>query len=200
MMVLCCTPWTVRNYVAFHRFVPLRSTFPFALWLGHNPVFDPRSPVTTRVTPNEEGREYKRLGETAFMREKWTGALNFIRTHPALEVSLFERRFVAFWAGLDSPFRRFLETESLGDRIVLLANFLAALGTLGGLVAVWIKRRYYALVLSAFPVVFPWIYYATEPYLRYRQPIDPILMLLTAVALDALLHRRSDATSTPAPI
>jgi len=42
MMLLCCTPWTVRNYVAFHRFVPLRSTFPFALWLGHNPVFDPR--------------------------------------------------------------------------------------------------------------------------------------------------------------
>jgi hypothetical protein len=200
MMVLCCTPWTVRNYVAFHRFVPLRSTFPFALWLGHNPVFDPRSPVTTRVTPYEEGREYKRLGETAFMREKWTGALNFIRTHPALEVSLFERRFVAFWAGLDSPFRRFLETESLGDRIVLLANFLAALGTLGGLVAVWIKRRYYALVLSAFPVVFPWIYYATEPYLRYRQPIDPILMLLTAVALDALLQRKSDARSTTAPV
>jgi hypothetical protein len=200
MVVLCCTPWTVRNYVAFHRFVPLRSTFPFALWLGHNPVFDPRSPVTTRVTPYEEGREYKRLGETAFMREKWTGALNFIRTHPALEVNLFERRFVAFWAGLESPFKRFLETESLGDRIVLLANFLAALGTLGGLVAVWIKRRHYAFVLSAFPVVFPWIYYVTEPYLRYRQPIDPILMLLTAVALDALLHRKSDAPSTTAPV
>jgi hypothetical protein len=200
MMVLCCTPWTVRNYVAFHRFVPLRSTFPFALWLGHNPVFDPRSPVTTRVTPYEEGREYKRLGETAFMREKWTGALNFIRTHPALEVNLFERRFVAFWAGLESPFKRFLETESLGDRIVLLANFLAALGTLGGLVAVWTKRRHYAFVLSAFPIVFPWIYYVTEPYLRYRQPIDPILMLLTAVALDALLHRKSDAPSTTAPV
>jgi hypothetical protein len=199
MMLLCCTPWTVRNYVAFHRFVPLRSTFPFALWLGHNPVFDPRSPVTTRVTAYEEGREYKRLGETAFMQKKWTGALNFIRTHPALEVILFERRFVAFWAGLDSPFKRFLETESLGDRIVLLANFLASLGTLGGLVAVWIKWRHYAFVLSAVPVIFPWIYYATEPYLRYRQPIDPILMLLTALALDALLHRQSDARATRLP-
>ena len=52
-----CLPWTVRNYVAFHRFVPLRSTFPMALWLGHNPVFDPRSPVITRVTPYEQRRE-----------------------------------------------------------------------------------------------------------------------------------------------
>jgi Dolichyl-phosphate-mannose-protein mannosyltransferase len=197
---LCCVPWTVRNYVAFRQFVPLRSTFPFALWLGHNPVFDPHSPVTTRVTPYEQGREYKRLGETAFMQKKGAEALSFIRTHPALEANLFAQRFVAFWAGIDSPFKRFLDAESLGDRVLLLANFLASLGTLGGLVAVWVKWRRYAFVLSAFPAIFPWMYYATEPYLRYRQPIDPILMLLTALALDALLHRNDDAAATAAPI
>ena len=49
----------------------------------------------------EEGREYKRLGEDAFMRTKWIEAVHFItRTHPALEASLFEQRFVAFWCGL----------------------------------------------------------------------------------------------------
>lgn len=189
MMLLCCTPWTVRNYVAFHRFVPLRSTFPFALWLGHNPVFDPHSPVTTRVTPYEEGREYKQLGETAFMRRKWTEALDFIRAHPALEVTLFKERFVAFWFGLDHPFERFLQSDSLEDRLLLSANFLVALGTLGGLFAVWTTRRRYAFILSAFPVVFPCIYYVTQPYLRYRQPIDPVLMLLAALALRALWLR-----------
>lgn len=191
MVLLCCTPWTVRNYTAFHRFVPLRSTFPVALWLGHNRVFDPRAPATTRVTPYQEAREYQRLGEDAFMRKKWAEALLFIRTHRALEIDLFEQRFVAFWAGLDSPFKRFLDAESLGDRILLLANFLAAMGTLAGLAAVWIKWRQYAFALSAFPVVFPWMYYATLPYLRYRQPIDPILMLLAALALDALRHHKS---------
>jgi hypothetical protein len=191
IVVLCCVPWTVRNFLAFHRFVPLRSTFPFALWLGHNPVFDPRSPVTTRVIPYEQGREYKQLGETAFMRAKGSEAFTFIRTHPAIEANLFAQRFVAFWAGIDSPLQRLLHAESLADRIVLLANFLIALATLSGLVAVWIKRRHYAFVLSVFPVVFPWIYYATQPYLRYRQPIDPILMLLTALAFDALLHRNA---------
>jgi hypothetical protein len=124
------------------------------------------------------------------MRKKWTESLTFIRTHRALEAKLFEQRFVAFWAGLDSPFRRFLDAESLGDRMLLLVNFLAAMGTLGGLVAVWIRWRHYAFVLSAFPVVFPWMYYITEPYLRYRQPIDPVSMLLTALALDALLRRK----------
>jgi Dolichyl-phosphate-mannose-protein mannosyltransferase len=183
MMVLCCAPWTVRNYVAFHRFVPLRSTFPFALWLGHNPVWDPRSPWNTRISAYEQDSDYKRLGETAFMQEKWTEAVTFVRAHPALEVSLFARRFVAFWAGTDSPIERFREAESLSDRLLLLANFLLTLGTVGGLIVVWMKRRRYAFLLSAFPVVFPLTYYATQPYLRYRQPIDPVLMLLTAVAL-----------------
>lgn len=148
------------------------------------------------MTPYEEAQEYKRLGEDAFMRKKGTDALSFIQTHPSLEVHLFEQRFVAFWAGLDSPFKRFLDAESPGGRILLLANFLATLGTIGGLVAVWIKWRRYAFVLSAFPVVFPWMYYITEPYLRYRQPIDPILMLLAALALNALLCRNS---ASPAP-
>jgi hypothetical protein len=186
----------VRNYVAFHRFVPLRSTFPIALWLGHNRVFDPHSPITTRVTPYEETREYKRLGEEAFMRKKWNDALSFIRTHPALEVHLFQQRFVAFWFGLDSPLRQFVDAESPWDRILLLANFLASLGTLAGLVAVWLKWRRYAFVLSVFPLVLPWMYYLTEPYLRYRQPIDPVLMLLAALALDALFTRMSNPRRT----
>jgi hypothetical protein len=199
VVLLCCVPWTVRNYLAFHHFVPLRSTFPMALWLGHNRVFDPHSPPTTRVAPYEQAREYQRLGEDAFMRRKWTDAAAFIRTHPSLEAELFEQRFVAFWAGLSSPLKRFRDAESLGDRILLLANFLATLGTVGGLVAVWIKWRRYAFALSAFPVIFPWMYYITLPYLRYRQPIDPILMLLAALALEALLHRKRVCPARAAP-
>jgi hypothetical protein len=185
----CCTPWTVRNYVAFHRLVPLRSNFPFALWLAHNRVWDPRSPWNARVTAFEQDAKYERLGENAFMQEKWNEALQFIRTHPRLEVHLFARRFVAFWAGIDSPIEHFLGAESLGDRIVLLSNFLVALGTAGGLIVIWIKRQRYAFFLSAFPVMFPCVYYATQPYLRYRLPIDPVLMLLIAIAIGAVFRR-----------
>jgi Dolichyl-phosphate-mannose-protein mannosyltransferase len=185
----CCTPWTVRNYLTFHRLVPLRSNFPFALWLAHNRVWDPRSSWTARVTAYEQDALYKRLGENAFMQEKWTRALTFIRTHPQLEVDLFARRFVDFWAGIDSPVEHFMKAEAAGDQIVLVANSLIALGTAGGLVVIWIKRRDYAFLLSPFPVVFPWVYYATQPFLRYRLPIDPILMLLIALAASALVHR-----------
>lgn len=192
--VACCMPWTVRNYDRFHRFVPLRSTFPFALWLAHNHVWDPHSPWNARVSAYEQDRRYKQLGENAFMQEKWNDALAFIRTHPALEVDLFADRFVAFWVGLDHPLQRFRETDSLSG-VLLVVNFLVSLGTLAGLVAAWIKHRRYAFLLSVFPLVFPWIYYATQPYLRYRQPIDPALLLLIALALELCLGARSSVTS-----
>jgi hypothetical protein len=39
------------------------------------------------------------------------------------------------------------------------------------------------------------MYYETLPYLRYRQPIEPVLMLLAALSLHGLLHwKRSRAT------
>jgi hypothetical protein len=71
---------------------------------------------------------------------------------------------------------------------LLLANFFATAGTVGGLIAIWIRYRRYAFLLSAFPIIFPVMYYVTLPYLRYRQPIEPVLMLLAALALHGLLH------------
>jgi hypothetical protein len=186
MAALCCTPWTVRNYVAFHRFVPLRSAFPLALWLAHNEVWDPHAPWYWRVTAYEQTHDYQRLGENSFMQQKWNAAVKFIRTHPALELRLFQSRFVAFWAGLPSPFESFAAAKSLSTRIVLAVNLFVALGTLAGLVMAWIRWRRYAFLMSTFPLVFPWIYYATQPYLRYRLPIDPVLLLLTALALRSL--------------
>ena len=37
MVVLCCLPWTVRNYRVLHAFVPLRSVLGLQLWVGNNP-------------------------------------------------------------------------------------------------------------------------------------------------------------------
>ncbi len=199
VVLLCCMPWTVRNYFAFHRFVPLRSTFPLALWLGHNRVFDPRSPATTRVTPYEEAREYKQLGEDAFMRKKWIGSGNFIRAHPAVEVDLFEERFVAFWAGLHSPFKRFLEAESPGDRILLAGQFPCHAGharrSVRGvdqvaalrLRAVRISTRLSLDVLRDLAVS------ALSPAHRSDSHAA------AALALDALLHRKS-ASRPPAAL
>lgn len=191
-ILLCCLPWTIRNYAVFHRFVPLRSNFPFELWLGNNQALDEHSrDVTARVTAFEQARTYAQLGETAFMQRRWASAIEFMRTHPALELRLFGRRVLATWLGTETPARDFLGTDSLFLRAVFVANFLVTITTVAGIVLLVRRQSKYRIPLAAFPLLFPCVYYLTHTGLRYRDPIDPILLLLSVVAIDSIWRPRS---------
>lgn len=121
------------------------------------------------------------MGETAYMREKWKLATSFMESHPGLEVQLTGKKFVEFWMGTDSPLKRFLETDSWLLRGILLADFLTAIGGMCGIVALWRKRKTPVFPAAVFPVIFPCLYYATHADLRYRHPMDPLVLLLTAI-------------------
>jgi hypothetical protein len=139
----------------------------------------------------EELREYIRVGETAFMAEKWRTATVFIRTHPRLEAALWGRRFVAMWTGAENPVRAFQDAETSLVRIVLLSNFLAAIGTVAGIVVLISRRSIYAFPLAAVPILYPVVYYATHASLRYRHPIDPVLLILFAAGVAGILSPRN---------
>lgn len=183
LSLLCCLPWTIRNYEVFHKFIPLRSNLPFELWVENNDLFDEHAKnAKQRITQFEEVRKYSRMGETTFMEEKWRLAVQFIREHPRLEVRLTCRRFVALWLGTETPVRDFLETDSLLLRFIFLCNLLAAAGAAVGIVVLWIGRSPYAFPAAMFPVVFPCLYYVSHASLRLRHAIDPVLLLLAAIA------------------
>jgi hypothetical protein len=207
---LCCVPWTIRNYVAFHRLIPLRSNFPFELWLGNNDIFDEHARSGRKsITRTEEARRYAQLGETAYMEEKWQSATSFIESHPGLELRLTGRKFVAFWVGTESPLKNFRQTDRNLIRGILLSSFLTAMGALFGMMVLRggpkkisprrtedrggrekngteEKAGLTGKVVwppAVFPLVFPCLYYVTHADLRYRHPIDPIVLLLAMVAL-----------------
>jgi type IV secretory pathway VirB2 component (pilin) len=184
--LLCCAPWTIRNYTVFHRLIPLRSNLPFELWLGNNDIFDEHARNGRRsITRMEEARRYTQLGETAYLQEKWQLATSFIETHPRLELQLTGRKFVAFWTGTKSPFKNFRETDSPLIKTILLSSFLSAAAGVLGMAALWRKRVAVAFPLAVYPIVFPCLYYVTHADLRYRHPIDPVVLLLAAVAVEA---------------
>ena len=211
LAILCCLPWTVRNYVAFHRFIPVRSNLPFELWLGNNDIFDEHARGGRRsITRTEEARRYAQLGESGYMAEKWELATSFIKTHPGLELELVGRKFVAFWMGTESPAKNFRETDSWVIRAVFLSSFLTGIGALCGVVVLWRERekitqrrrvrragaetedsnngaeelaRVPVFPLAIFPIIFPCLYYLTHADLRYRHPIDPVVLLLAAIFL-----------------
>ncbi|MBS1867809.1 MAG: glycosyltransferase family 39 protein, partial [Acidobacteria bacterium] len=188
---LCCVPWTIRNYTQFHRLIPIRGNFPFELWLGNNDIFDEHAVGgIQRITRFGEARLYAQLGETAFMDRKRGLAWNFINTHRSLELQLIKRRMTATWLGTESPWRDFRSTDSALIRIIFIGNAIVALGTLSGLVLLFLRRNPYAIPLALIPLLFPVVYYITHTSLRYRHPMDPTLLLLTAVAFASLFGAR----------
>jgi hypothetical protein len=191
IVILCCAPWTIRNYVVFHRFIPTRSNLSFELWIGNNEVFDENSrDVLARVTSYEQVKRYTQLGEIAFLDDKWTKAIQFMRTHPRLELDLTGQRIVSFWMGTETPLRSFIDTDSTFIRGILLLNLLATLGTVIGVVALWRRRSVFAFPVAVFPAIFPLLYYVTHASLRYRHPLDPVILLMTSLALGALFRKR----------
>ncbi len=188
--ILCCVPWTVRNYAMFHKFVPLRSSLGLELYIENNENYGDHPRVWPyNITREREAYRFFRMGESAFMDEEMHKALQFIFSHPRAELRLCSYRFVSFWVGTPDPLQDFFASDSLFLRTVFLASFLLVLGTLAGIVVLFRKHDGFAFPLASFPVIFPLIYYITHASLRYRHSIDPILILLSTIAASTALHR-----------
>jgi hypothetical protein len=97
---------------------------------------------------------------------------------------------VTFWAGgATNPAADFMHNHSAWFRYVLVFNLCAAFGAVFAIVILFRKQSIYAFPLAAGPVIYPFAYYLTLSEPRYRHPIDPILMLLMAIALAELARR-----------
>ncbi len=159
-------PWTIRNYVAFHEIMPIRSN-------GLTEVYFANCGFGTH--PLGPSMVYQNLGEAAFTARAGHLAVEYIRTHPVTFVDDSLRRAMWFW--------------------IYPINFwplsvVIDLAALTGLVIVFRKSRDQAFLLIAVLVVYPLIYYASQVVSRYRHPIDPVLYALSGVALSRVVQRR----------
>jgi Dolichyl-phosphate-mannose-protein mannosyltransferase len=190
ILVLCCVPWTVRNYRVFHQFVPLRSVLGLQLWLGNNDQTQDIFRGDLHPIYNSAEREkYISMGEIAYMQQKKQQAVAYIFSHPAREVRLLTYRAISIWSGgTPYPLEDFIGTPSLRFRGVLAFNLIAALGTLCGIIILFRERSPFAIPAAAFPLIYPWAYYLTLALPRYRLPIDPIVMLLLAVSMQRVVQ------------
>ena len=197
---LCCVPWTVRNFVVFHRLVPLRSNFPLELYIGNNNNYATRQFVwPPKITKERELLRYFRMGETAFMEEEGRKATEFIRAHPGIAIELIGEKFVAFWTGVAEPVQVFRTTDSLLIRTLIICNTLSGVLALLGIVALIAERSLHTFPAAAYPAAFPWLYYITHTSLRYRHPIDPVVLLVTTVAVAGAWDQSPRARKQVAP-
>jgi hypothetical protein len=173
-----------RNQIVFHGKVLLRSNFGLELWLGNNPEVP--DTWTWWLHPNDddgEGRKFARMGELAYMQEKKSEAIEFIKTHP-VDVARFQfHRFMENWTGTDDPIADVFWNLPLWAQAMLFWNCSFSLLAWIGLVCARRAEPVRCLPILAVFLCFPVIYYVTHNTPRYRHPMEPAMALLAVYAV-----------------
>jgi hypothetical protein len=187
--LLCLAPWTVRNYEAFGKWIPVKGNFGLELWLGNNP--DVKRNMTSDEHPVGYAPEMQRLlwmGEANYMQVKQREAIEFIEGHPRIFAKFVLDRFVDTWTGFgDVPSDRWVGALRVGTAYIWFTSAFSLL-SFAGLYLTWRSFGWEAAPVWIAPIVFPATYYLTHSILRYRHPIDPVL---TVFAVCALAHARA---------
>jgi hypothetical protein len=191
LFFLCLTPWLLRNYREFGRFVFIRDDFGQQLRLGNGPGANGISMVYLQPNLNaDELARFRTMGELAYADQRKREAYDFIRQYPGRTAIIDLKKFVYYWTGIP-------KTDA-GIAVSLLRNFVflasSALALAGAILAIRQRRPgtwLFALLLLSYPTV----YYFVYPHARYRHPIEPELVILVVFAvIQAVCHRRPRAS------
>jgi 4-amino-4-deoxy-L-arabinose transferase-like glycosyltransferase len=176
-------PWIIRNYEIFHRFIPVRSGYGLELYIGNNGYS--QHWVNRTLHPNHsdaELSEYERDGEIAYMDHKLYQAKDYIRSHPAWFAWMTMRRIIYMWTGYWSFDPAYLKDEPLDPPNIFVNTSMTLLG-LWGLRRVFQRDPALGMRFTIVLLFFPLTYYISHPETYYFRPVDPLIVVLAAVAV-----------------
>jgi 4-amino-4-deoxy-L-arabinose transferase-like glycosyltransferase len=174
--VLVVSPWLVRNYQVFGKFIFVRDNLPLEMYEANN---DQSAGLWTRNehpgNNPEAMRRFQELGELGFMTEKREQVHQFIREHPGRFFWFTIERAVYFW--IAPPQATILAGYDL--MISRHTNFLlAAVLAFAGLWLTIRNKKCGAFLLACFLLIYPLPYYLVMPFVRYKHPIEPEMIML----------------------
>lgn len=198
--VLTISPWLVRNYNVFHEPFLIKSNFWLEVTVGnlgsHRHWWNDNQHPSRNIG---ELQEMMRVGESAYMAEKKHEALQFLGSHPGTYLWMCARRFVFTWFGFWSFRLDYLIDEPMDPvNIVFCSTF--SLMAFWGLVRSWRQRNYGVLPCATILVTLPIVHYLTHPFVSYRHPADPEVVLFGTFAAWPLLAEQWKVSSLRAAL
>jgi len=194
---LIVVPWTVRNYLVFHRFILVRDDLGLELAVSNNDCAQfsterNQAGCFQRNHPNASVSEGKRiidLGEPDYNQLRLREALDWIKSHPRQFAWLTTCRFIAWWIPTDIGKGSFADYAGPGRLLERSVIYLMTLLSIPGLVILWRRDFKSAVVCASCLVVFPILYYLVQYSDRYRDPVLWLTFQLGALPISDLSHR-----------
>jgi 4-amino-4-deoxy-L-arabinose transferase-like glycosyltransferase len=210
------SPWTIRNAVVFHSFVPVSTQLGTALAGTYNDAArtDDEHPASWRSLRRVPDYQYlvrptrwRQIPEPVLERKLRAAALRYAAHHPTYvaEVAFWNTARMLDLAGM-SWSRHTGSTISIGrrwaDAGVVCFWLFAALAIAGSLTSYARQMPRYVAAVPA--LLFLSVVFLAVETPRYRTGIDPFIVMLAAVALlgawDARgAHKRPPAPRSPVP-
>ena len=197
--VLTIAPWTIRNAVELHHFVAISDETGITLAGTYNPASaaDTRVPYKWRffwTIPQDAGlrRHVGRYTEPALSSKLESQALHYIGAHPLSPLSVAYHNTLRMFE-VEGTFAWHASADAIGvpvgaAGVGVAAFWVVCLLALAGLMTqaaraaprwLWAIPVLYALTIVFINVETP----------RFREPIDPFLLLLAGCAIEAALQR-----------
>ena len=176
---LILSPWVVRNYEVFGRFVFLRDDFGLQFRLGNNNIADGMLIATLQPNLNKlELEKFQRMGELAYADDCKRLAFTWVRENRLRFALISLKRFFYYWNGVPKP------TDSAAPW-----DFRSSLFLTWSVLAIWGMGRAVrqkvrgAWLFAGLLLTYPATYYFVYPHARYRHPLEPELTILTVFLL-----------------
>lgn len=180
----CLTPWQIRNYQTFRHFFFVRDDFGMNLRVGNGP--EAQGAWLKSQLPSMNPAEFARyvsMGETAYTAAKEHQALQFIKQNPGRFFVLCVKRFLYYWGGNPhywggNPHPSVFHVATLARLFKIPFESATSAICFWGLIRSVKKRVPGAWLFFWIILLYPAVYYITFPNLRYRQPLEPFIIIL----------------------
>ena len=194
LFAACLTPWIVRNYLAFGRFVPMRGNFGAEMYLGNGPganglLMEYNQPMQAP----DQLRLYAQMGEIAYAKMRGAETMKIIRANPGHFAADVLKRVFFFWASVphppdDAPWVEY------GRNLNFV--FVSVCGLLGLALALQRKAPAVGLFAWAF-LLLPLVYYFVTVHARFRHPLEPLIAVLGVYLFQSAERRDKSPASQP---
>jgi hypothetical protein len=188
-MFAVLAPWVVRSSRAMHTFVLFRDGYWLEIYAGNNgDTFESNAAWAHPASNPAEMQAYQRMGETAYLAEKHRLAADFVIHHKLWFAAATARRAFRYWTGFWSFNARYLHKEPLDVPNFFFCTAVTVFMLRGGR-RLWRHSRPMALPSVVLIAVFPVTYYLSHSSMDYRQPIEPVIVILTTVGVFGVFAR-----------
>ena len=192
VFTVCLSPWWIRNYGIFGKFIPFTTSASWNLYLGNNPVNTTASIDwgISAVDQDEVKRIFDLKDELEISNAFTQKSKEYITNNPGVFLRNAWLKFKRFWnftSNYDAP-----TEQSLFFRMYNISLLLSWLPVFClGIASFWFNRKTWKKILPIYCLIayYTFIHVVVIASLRYRLPIEPFFIIMVSDCIGRIVKK-----------